>query len=135
MDDGLLVCVLHAFADLDEEFHPLADSESVFIAVGRYGNTGHKLHHEVGPAIRSRAGIEHFGDGGVIHKSQGLALGLKAGRNLPGVHSSLDELDSDTTAHRTLLFSEPDLAHPALADQLQKVVGTEEASTYSRGPV
>ena len=43
---GLLVGVLHAFADLDEELHALTHGELVLVAVSGDRDAGDVLHHK-----------------------------------------------------------------------------------------
>jgi hypothetical protein len=55
MDDRLLVRVLYAFADLDEQLHALAHGPLVPVAIRCNRDAGDILHHEIGPALRGRA--------------------------------------------------------------------------------
>ena len=68
VDDGFLVGVLNAFAHVQEEFESFRDGEAVLVAVDRDGCAGHVLHHEVGRAFGRGAGVEHAGDGGMVHE-------------------------------------------------------------------
>ena len=90
MDDGFLMSVLHALADTDEKVQALACAQLVLVAVLRDGNAGNVLHHEVRPALRSGAGIEHLGDGRMVHERQRLALGFKPRHHFTRVHADLD---------------------------------------------
>ena len=122
MDDRLLVRVLHAFAGLDEEFEPIPDLEFLLIAILRDRQPGHVLHHEVRLALRRRPGVEHLGDGGMIHDRQRLPLRLEALHDRLVVHPGLDQLQRDLPPHRRGLFGQPDLPHAAfakLADELK----------------
>ena len=67
-----------AFADVHEQFQPFASVESVLVAIVGNRDTGDVLHDEVRRALRRGAGIEHLGDGRMVHQSQSLALGFKA---------------------------------------------------------
>ena len=58
---------------------PLNRGQIVLIAVVRDGNAAHQFHHEIGPAGVGGAGVEDFGDVGVVHHRQGLPLGFEAG--------------------------------------------------------
>ena len=51
VDDGFLVRVLDSFADVHEQFQPVARVEPVIVAVSRDRNTGHVLHDEVRRAL------------------------------------------------------------------------------------
>src|SRR5579863_5254219 len=77
MDDGLLMCVLNAFANLDEERETVANRKFLRIAVFVDGGTVDVLHDEVGLALRSRARVKDFGDRGMVHHRKGLLFGLK----------------------------------------------------------
>jgi hypothetical protein len=75
--------------------------------------------------LRRGAGVEHLGDGGVVHQSQSLALGLEARDHLPRVHSGFDQLESHAAADRVFLLGQPDLAHAAFSDFLKQVVAAD----------
>ena len=131
VDDRLLVRVLDALADLDEELEPLLGVErcwvsqcSVIGTPGTYSMTKYGRPSGVLPAV------EHLGDGGVVHQGQGLPLGLEAGHHLLGVHARLDDLERHPAPDRLELLGEPDLAHPALAEDLEKPVRADAS-----GPV
>jgi hypothetical protein len=47
----------------------------------------------------------------VIHHRQGLALSFEPCDNLRGIHTQIEDLDSNVTADRARLFREPDIAH------------------------
>ena len=72
--------------------------EVVLVAVPGDRHALDEVHDEVRPAGVGRAGVEHAGDVRVVHQGQGLALGLEAGDDLPGVHPGLDELHRDQRA-------------------------------------
>ena len=61
MDDPLLVGVLDALADLDDEVEAILGGEAVAVAVGRDGIALHELHGEEGTTLRRLSGIEHLG--------------------------------------------------------------------------
>jgi hypothetical protein len=54
-----------------------------------------------------------------------LALGLESSDDLRGIHAGLDDLDGDATLNGVELFGQPDLAHTALPDSLQQMVGSK----------
>ena len=87
MDDRLLVRVLDAVAELDEQPEPLLGVQGVAVAVRVDRNPGHVLHDEVRPALGRASRVEHLGDGGVIHERQRLPLGFEARHHLLGVHA------------------------------------------------
>ena len=60
VDDPLLVRVLDAFTELDEEFQPRPHRQPVTIAVVDDGLTGHVLHREVRTAFGSGPAIKIF---------------------------------------------------------------------------
>ena len=74
VDHGLLVSVLHAAAYLHKELQSLAYGEPMIVAVERDRHAGDILHYEIRQAFRGRAGVEHFGDGGMVHEREGLPL-------------------------------------------------------------
>ena len=61
----------------------------------------------------------------MVHHGQGLALGLEAGDDLPGVHAQLDDLEGDTAADRFLLLGHVNHAHAAFADFLEQLVAAD----------
>ncbi len=94
----------------------------MIVAVHRDGNTGDVLHHEIRHTLGRGAGVEHFGDGRMVHQGQGLPLGLEARQHVPGVHSGFDKLERDAAAYRFLLLREPNLAHAAFPNFLEKAI-------------
>src|ERR1700693_117246 len=95
MDDGPLVSVLNAFADPHEQLEALADFQLFLIAVVADRWTGNVFHHKVRLTFRSGAGVEDLGNAGVVHDSEGLALGLKSLKERIVVHTCANELDSN----------------------------------------
>jgi hypothetical protein len=79
VDDPLLVGVLDALRDLEKQLEPLANAESVAVAVGHQVLALDVLHDEVRFAVRGGAGVEDAGDVGVVHEAQHPALGIEAG--------------------------------------------------------
>src|SRR5260370_37852566 len=106
MDDPFLMRVLDGLADLDEQIQTLTGIELVLIAVAGDGDAFDQLHDEVGTTggealtpnpspIRWERGTGHsrivkLRNAWMVHQRQGLALGFKAGDDLPGVHPQLD---------------------------------------------
>ncbi len=125
MDDSLLVRVLDGMADLHEDRDALIDAEGVSIAVGGDRVTGHVLHHEVGPPLLGRAGVEHPGDVGVVHHRQGLPLGLEAGDDAPGVHPELQDLEGHLALHGGDLLGKIDRTASPLAEMVDQRVGPD----------
>ena len=97
--------------------------KGVVVAVYRDGNAFHQFHYKKRSSGIGCAGVEHFGDVGVIHHGQGLTLRLKAGHDLLGVHPEFDDLQSNPTADGLFLFGEIDGAHATLADDFEDAVG------------
>ena len=62
MDDRLLVGVLHAFTDLDEDLEPLLDTQSMAFAKLVERHACDPLHDEVQAPAFGRAAVEHLGD-------------------------------------------------------------------------
>ena len=117
--------VLHGVADEHEEVEPLAQGEVVLLAELGQAHAAHEFHHEVGPARVGGAGIKHLGDVRMVHEREGLALGLEAGDDLPGVHAELDDLEGDAATDGFLLFGHEDHATTAFADLLEELVTTD----------
>jgi hypothetical protein len=108
--------MLDSFADVYEEFQPVPGAEPMMVAVVRDRNARDVLHDEVRHTLRGGSGIQHLGDGRMIHQSQRLALGFEAHDDLAGVHAGLDQLESHPPCDRLLLFRQPHLPHAAFAD-------------------
>ena len=126
MDDRLLMRVLHSFTDLDEQFHPFSCRQFVLVAIGRDGQPGDILHHEIGAPVERRARVEHLGDVRVIHQRQRLALGLEPRHHFGAVRAGPCQFDGDPTPHRLLLLRQPNLAHSADADQFEQGVRPDD---------
>jgi hypothetical protein len=90
MDDRLLVGVLDALANQNEQLQTLTNGELFLVAVFGDGPAHDILHDEVRPALRCFARIKDVRDRGMIHQGQRLALGVEAGHHFPRVHTSLD---------------------------------------------
>ncbi len=78
------------------------------------------------------AGVEHAGDIGVIHQGQRLTLRLEAGDDLARVHARLDDLDRDVPADGPFLLGHVNHAEATLAQLLQELVRTDQASDAFR---
>ena len=78
VDDALLVRVVHRVAHLAEQLQGLGQTELVAATVVGDRLARQVLHGEPRLAGLRRAGVEHAGDGGVLHARQGLALGVEA---------------------------------------------------------
>jgi hypothetical protein len=126
VDDGFLMGVLHAFADVQEQFEPFAYAEGVIVAVGRDRHAGDVLHHEVRSTLGRGASVEHFCDSGVVHQRQSLPFGFEARNHFTGVHPGFDQLERDPAANRFFLLGQPDCAHTAFADFLQEAIATNQ---------
>src|SRR5215470_4767597 len=133
--------ILAAFASVDQKPEAVADFEFFLVAIAGDGNAGHVFHDEVGLTVGSGTGVEDFGDGGVIHDGEGLALGLETAEGRIVVHATAYEFESDIAADGSGLFGEPDLSHAAFAEFLEQAIGAEgfggfevvvEKSGYSR---
>jgi hypothetical protein len=121
VDDGFLVCVLDAFADLSEQLEPLGGGQLLSVAVLSNWYARYVFHDEVGSALGRTPTVEHLGDGGVVHERQRLALGVEAGHHLLGVHSRLDELEGYLPP-RLQLLGEPHLSHATFANDVEEAV-------------
>ena len=134
VDDGLLVGVLHAVADLGEQLQPRRGAQPLAVAVAGDGFAFDVLHDEEGAAPGGRAGVEDPGDAGVVHHGQGLPLGVEAGDHPAGVHAQLDDLQGDAPAQGLGLLGLEDLAHAALAQAAHQAVGADDrADVLVRG--
>ena len=122
MDDPLGVGVLDGLADRHEERQALGDAQAGVVAVLRDGDALDVVHDDEGPAALGLAAVEHLGDVGVVHQSQGLALHLEARQDGPRVHPRLDELHGHLAADRLDLLGRPDRAHAPFADCLEQLV-------------
>jgi hypothetical protein len=128
VDDGFLMRVLDSVADVHEQLQPLAGAEAMIVAPGCDGHSCDVLHDKVGRARRGGAGIKHLGDGRVVHKGEGLALGLEAGDHFAAVQSGLHQFENDAPAHGFFLLGRPDLPHAAFPDLLQQVIAADQSA-------
>jgi hypothetical protein len=125
MNDAFLMGVLDGMADLDKEFEPLPRAEMMLVAKLGDLNPAYQFHDEVGATGLRRAGVEDFGDVGMIHQGQCLALGFEAGDDRFGVHAQLDDLEGDASAHRFCLFGHVYEPAAAFTDLLEQFVVTD----------
>ena len=61
----------------------------------------------------------------MVHQGEGLALGLKPGDDLGGVHPGLDDLQGDLAPYGMGLLRKPDLTHAPFANELEQAVGSD----------
>ncbi len=118
VDEAFLVRVLHGGADVGEQFEPGFGVELFFSAIPGDRDALDQLHDEVGAALVGGAGVVNFGDVGVVHQRERLALGLEAGDDFLRIHPRLDDLERDAAFHRLALLGQIDDAEPAFADLL-----------------
>src|ERR1051325_5088549 len=72
----------------------------------------------------------------MVHQGQGLAFSFKAGDNLPCVHASFDDLESNLTADGLLLFSKVNDAAAAFANLAEELVTSDHiAGLFEEGQV
>ena len=135
MDDSLLVRVLNAVADLQEEFESLGGGEVMLVAeVGDF-DPAHELHDEEGPARVGGAGVEDLRNVGVVHHGQRLPLRLEPGDHLLGIHAELNDLEGNVTPDVLLLLGHPDHTSAAFADLLQELVSPDARARHFRAGV
>ena len=101
------------------------DGQLVVVAVFRDRDPADQFHHEVGPSLLGRSGVQHVGDVGMIHQGESLAFGLKPGDHGFAVHAWLDDFQGDLATHGFDLLGRPDDPHPAFAQLLTQLVGTD----------
>src|SRR5690606_37310057 len=87
MDHALLVGVLHALADLDEQRQALRQRQRVLLAVVRDRRAVDVLHREERVAVGRGVGVVDPGDRRVPHLRQHLALDLEV-RLAPHLHGA-----------------------------------------------
>src|SRR5205814_7156228 len=95
------------------------------IAILRYGLSIDVLHHEVRAALTGRARVEDLGDVRVVHHRERLALVVKAGEHLAGVHAELHNLEGHTPANGFTLLGQVNRAHTAFAQGTDDSVAAE----------
>ena len=132
MDDGFLMGVLNAFADLNEQGEAFTNLELFVVAIAGDGRAVNVLHDEVRLAIGSGAGVENFGDGRMIHHGEGLLFGMEALEDGVVVEAAANELESYVAADGGGLFGEPDEAHAAFAEFFQETIGADSFALERR---
>jgi hypothetical protein len=116
----------HSLAHLDEQFQPLPYGKSLLLAERGDRLPRDQLHHEEGPALRRRSGIEYLGNAGMVHQGQGLALRLEAGNYRAGIHTQLDELEGNLAHNRMLLARAIDGAEASFAERLDQLIASAD---------
>ena len=119
VDDSLLMGMLDCGADGEKQVESLLGAQLVLVAIAGDRDAFDQFHHEVRLAGVGCARFEHFGDVGMVHQRQGLALGLEAGDDLPGIHAGLDDFQRHFALDRLGLFGHINCAHAPFADLLQ----------------
>jgi hypothetical protein len=104
MNDPFLVGVLDCSTDLDEQFKTLPRQQLILIAVIRDFNAEHQLHDKKRTPAGGHSGIKDFGDIGMIHERERLALGFEPGYHLRRVHAQFDHLKRHPSLEGVLLF-------------------------------
>ena len=132
VNDPFLMGVLHGMADLDEQLQTFDGGQLVLVTVLSEFDSPHQLHHKKGPARLSRPGIEHFGDVGMVHQRQGLALRFEPGDDLASVHAELDDLERDSSFYWLFLLRHVHHAPTALADFLEDFVAADHFTLLLR---
>ncbi len=128
MDDALLVGVVDGGADIAEEGEAVfgaqpGSSQNSVIGMPLTSSMAKKGRPAaVAPASRTLAMF------GWSIMASGLALGLEAGEDLPGVHPGLDDLEGDHARDGLALLGHPDAAEAALADLLAQRVGADHVA-------
>ena len=98
VDHSLLVRVLQACTDVQDQSNSIAGVELVLFAVFRDRKPVHQLHRKEGPTLGRAARVEDLGDGGVIHHGHRLAFRFEARNHFAGVHAALQHLDGHQAA-------------------------------------
>ena len=127
----LLVGVVDRLAHPHEQPQPVPGGQPAGLAVGGDGAAGDELHGQERPAGRGAAGVEHLGDGRVVHQGQGLPLGLEPGGGGGRLGARPDHLDGHQPGHRVGLVGRPHGAHAALPDHRPQ----DEPADAVAGPV
>ena len=92
------------------------------------GLTVDVLHHQIRPPVFAGAGVEEAGDGGVIEAFEDLALAFEAAQQDLRVEAAPQDLDRHPSAVRVVAVRrQVDLAHAALAEIVEDLVGADEA--------
>jgi len=125
MHDALLMRVLNAVADAEEELEALLDRIRAAVAVLDHLFAVEQLHHEVRIAFRRRPGLEDLRDVGMLQARHRLLLCLKASAILGPREGSANDFDRDAAPHRRILLGEEHRAHAAFADDADQAIRTD----------
>ena len=88
-------------------------------------DAAHPFHDEEGTSSFSGAGVEDFGDVGMVHHGQRLPFRLEPGDDSLCIHAELDDLERDTTAHRLGLLGDINHAATTLTHLLEHFVAAD----------
>ena len=135
VDDPFLVRVLNAFAKLNEQTKPFGDREAMPVAVCGQGVAADVLHRKVRPPEIRRPGLEHFGNCGMVHERERLALRFEARNDLRGVETGLDDLDGDLPSDWMNLLRQPDITHSPFAQPFEEAIRADEPGGGGAGGV
>ena len=117
VDHALVVRVLHALADADEQRHAFVQRQPLLPTVARDRTALDQLHREEGIALLRGAGIVDLGDGRMAHLRQHLPLHFEPGQ-VAGLQAlRAHQLQGHFPAHRFQLGGAIDLAHAAATQQ------------------
>jgi len=122
VNDAFLMGVLDGVADLHEKIQAGLGGQVVLVAVVGDFEAANQFHDEIRTAIIRRPGVEHFGDVGMVHQGESLALGLEARNDALGTHPQLDDFEGDAAADRLLLLCHVNRPTAAFADLLEQLV-------------
>ena len=132
VDDSFLMSVMDSFADVFEQFEPLFNIELTVITVPGDRHAFDMLHNKIWPTCASCAGVKYVGYIRMIQQGKCLAFGLETGDNLFGIHTRLDDFQSDPAFDRLFLLGQIYQTHAAFADQLQQFVPADfRAGTFN----
>src|SRR5262245_46192195 len=124
MDDEVTVRGLYGRAHHAKQPQACGDAQSMLVAVGVDGLAFDILQYQVRNAVDGGAAVEQACDVRVIQRGQNLPLGAQARLYLPRQHAATDELDGDLLLVLLIgALAQVDLAHPALAQHAQHLVG------------
>ena len=84
----------------DEQLQPVLDASLRASQYSRDRHALNQLHHEEGPAVVGRAGVEQLGDVRMVHQRDGLPLGLEPRQDRLG-RATLDRMSLTATQRLT----------------------------------
>ena len=117
MDHTLVVGMLHAMADVDEQGDALVQRQRMFFAIARHRRAVDELHGEVRETFRRGTGIVDLGDSRMAHLRQHLPLNFEVSQ-VTGVQAlATQQFQGDGTSHRLQLFGTVDLSHATTTQQ------------------